>query len=252
MKMNLPEEILSLIKIIGIQSDNEGISVYLVGGSCRDMVMDRTSSVYDIDIACEENAIEFAKKISKSLNGKVSTYETFKTATLFLSDEISKKYRGIKKIDFATLRKEKYPHTGALPVVEVGSIEEDMYRRDFTINALAINISPSGFGEVIDFFGGREDIDKKNIRVLHDKSFIDDPTRIFRAIKFEQRFDFKICSSTEMLIKSAIESKVLKIVNPIRIKKEMDLIYKEEDSLKIIKRIKTFDGLEEFVAKHKE
>ncbi|HPM43617.1 MAG TPA: prohead protease, partial [Candidatus Omnitrophota bacterium] len=153
------------------------------------------------------------------------------------------------RIDLATARKETYERPAALPTVEFSSLKEDLIRRDFTINAMAISLNKSSFGQLVDFFKGREDIARGRIRVMHDKSFIDDPTRIFRAVRFEQRLGFAIDSHTSDLIKHAVNVRMFSKVEPQRIRDEIVLILKEEDPLKALKRM---SQLHEFRFLHKK
>jgi tRNA nucleotidyltransferase (CCA-adding enzyme) len=122
--------------------------------------------------------------------------------------------------------------------VEFSTLKEDLFRRDVTINAMAMSISQNDFGRIIDFFGGQKDLSDKKIRILHDASFIDDPTRILRAIRFEQRFDFKVESRTEQLLKEALEKNLLAAVGKWRLNKELALISKEKDHEKVFRRMK--------------
>jgi len=130
-----------------------------------------------------------------------------------------------------------------MPSVKFGSIGDDLYRRDFTINAMAVSIDKKNFGELIDHFGGRRDLKSKRIRVLHDRSFIDDPTRIFRAVRFEQRYNFKIDRHTELLIKNAVKSEMFEKVSGERLREEIGLLLGERDPLKAIKRMRSLHEL---------
>jgi len=157
---------------------------------------------------------------------------------------MKKPLKGVKfKIDIATARTETYKHPAALPSVEFGSIRDDLYRRDFTINAMAVSIEKKNFGELIDFFSGRGDLKKKRIRVLHDKSFIDDPTRIFRAVRFEQRYNFSIERYTVSLIKNAVKQEMFNKVSGERLREEIELLLKEKEPLKAIRRMRSLHEL---------
>jgi tRNA nucleotidyltransferase (CCA-adding enzyme) len=137
----------------------------------------------------------------------------------------------------ATARTETYERPAALPLVMPGSIRDDIFRRDFSINTLAVNLNPDRFGELIDLFHARNDIKKRLIRVLHEKSFIDDPTRIFRAVRFEKRFGFKIESITEKLIRDAICEGLIERLSGHRIASEIRLILKEKNPLLPVRRL---------------
>jgi tRNA nucleotidyltransferase (CCA-adding enzyme) len=156
-------------------------------------------------------------------------HRKFGTCTVFLKDKM--------KIDLATARKEVYEKPAALPTVEFSSLKNDLIRRDFTINAMAISLNKANFGQLIDFFNGEPDLAHARIRALHDKSFIDDPTRIFRAVRFEQRLGFAIEKHTEELILGAVEKEMIEKVEPQRVRDEIILILQEEDALKALKRM---------------
>jgi tRNA nucleotidyltransferase (CCA-adding enzyme) len=145
------------------------------------------------------------------------------------------------KVDVATARWEFYDSPAALPTVEKASIKTDLYRRDFTINTLAIHLNPRSFGELIDFFGGVKDIKEKVIRVLHNLSFVEDPTRVFRAIRFEQRFGFQIAKHTQNLMKNAVKVGFLERLSGGRVLSELILILQEEDPLPPLKRMRDFN-----------
>jgi len=135
------------------------------------------------------------------------------------------------KVDIATARWEVYDSPAALPTVESASIKMDLYRRDFTVNTLAIQLNPNSFGELIDFFGGVKDIKEKVIRVLHNLSFVEDPTRVFRAVRFEQRFGFQIAKHTQNLMRNAVNVGFLERLSGGRVLSEIILILQEEDPL---------------------
>lgn len=162
--------------------------IYLVGGIVRDLLLNRKNS--DIDITVEGNAIEFAKILENAGCAKIlSLHKDFGTAKLEINGE---------KIDFASTRSEIYPKKGHLPQIEkIGcSLEKDVIRRDFTINSLAISLNKSDFANLIDYVGGYEDLKAKKVRILHENSFIDDPTRIIRALRYSTQLGFKIEKNT--------------------------------------------------------
>lgn len=223
----LPETVKVLIEDIGGLADEAGLRVFLVGGIVRDLFLGKENS--DIDIAVEGNAIKFAETVKKKIPGKLTVYKKFGTATLLFEKDI--------RIDLAGTRKENYRVSAAMPEVRPGSVEEDLSRRDFTINAIAVSINRGDFGNVLDLFGGEQDIKKKIIRVLHDNSFIDDPTRIFRAVKFEKRLSFNIEKKTEELILKALKTGVLEKTEARRINIEKELIFKEDRAKDILLRL---------------
>lgn len=196
-----------------------GFCAYAVGGMVRDLLLGLHH--FDVDIVVEGEGIPFAKSLAEQLQARVRSHERFGTATLFLADRL--------RVDIATARTEVYERTAALPCVMPGSIRDDMYRRDFTINALAASLMPGDFGRLLDDFRGVRDIREKHIRVLHKRSFIDDPTRIFRAVRFETRLGFRIVRSTVHLISEALIRSTLEELEDYRIVAELQLILKEPD-----------------------
>ncbi|MCX5714113.1 MAG: hypothetical protein NT033_04760 [Candidatus Omnitrophica bacterium] len=230
---NLPREILDLIYLARDISVREGVPAYLVGGCVRDLLLGEKN--FDLDIVVEGDAMKFADNFSKATGAKIIRHNMFGTATVFISHKL--------KVDFATSRKEYYPHPAALPVVSPSVLKDDLLRRDFTVNAMAVDITTGHFGALIDYFHGQDDLAKKKIRVLHALSFIDDPTRILRAIRFEQRFMFRIEPGTLKILKEALKRDMLNKVKPQRIRQELVLLLKEADPVKQLKRMQQLCGL---------
>lgn len=241
----LPKKLMALVKLMGAEADARGINVFLVGGFVRDMVLG--SKNYDLDVVVESDAMKFAKLIADKIGGSLVVHHKFGTATVvkdwpkWLGPALN--IDGKLKIDVATARKEVYDKPAALPTVEFSSLRDDLYRRDFTINAMAVNINKHNFGLFVDFFGGMRDIESKIVRILHDKSFIDDPTRIFRAVRFEQRFGFEMEKHTEYLIKHAIKQEMFRRTENQRIREELILILKEKNPEKAVFRMKELHEL---------
>ncbi len=234
LKERIPVSIFNILKEAGDVADTLGMNSYLVGGSVRDLL--RSEQNLDIDIVVEGDGIALAWELSKRLGGRVKTHERFQTAKIFgLKPEKS----GIKDfvIDIATARTEYYEEPGALPQVVTSSIKKDLYRRDFTINTLAVCLNKRDFGKLIDFFGAQRDLKERTIRVLHNLSFIEDPTRAFRAVRFSERFDFKISKHTEKLIKTAVKFDLFGKVSGTRLYDEMLSVFKELDPSKALKRL---------------
>lgn len=213
LEKTLPVYILNYLKKAGNIAKELGYNAYIVGGVVRDMVLGYEN--LDIDIVIEGDGVKFARRFAKEYSARVAVHEVFKTATVIFKNGL--------KIDVATAREEYYKLPGALPTVEQSSIQLDLYRRDFTINTLAIKLN-NRFGELLDFFGGLKDIKEKKIRVLHMLSFVEDPTRMFRAVRFSARFGFEIGQQTDRLIKSAIKLDILSKVDRGRIFHEIVLI----------------------------
>jgi tRNA nucleotidyltransferase (CCA-adding enzyme) len=226
-----PERIRALLSEFGKVGDDLGYSVYGVGGFVRDLLM-RVEN-FDVDIVVEGDGIRLAEEFERRFHCRIRTHKKFGTAIILFSDGL--------KVDVATARLEVYDSPAALPTVEQGSIKADLYRRDFTINTLAIQLRPGAFGELIDYFGGVKDIKEKVIRVLHNLSFVEDPTRVFRAIRFEQRLKFQIGKHTQNLIKNAVKMGFFDRLSGGRFLSEFILIFQEEDPLPALKRMRDFN-----------
>jgi len=206
------------------------IPSYLVGGIVRDTILGRRS--FDIDITVSGDSIRIAQLLQKRLKGRLKVYKDFKTASIELPKV---------RIDVARTRKEFYPSPGHLPLVKPGTLFDDLKRRDFSINAIAFGISKKNFGEIIDPFGGIEDIKKGVIRVLHNKSFIDDPTRIFRALRYKNRFNFTLEPKTEDLMREAIDNGMISLLSGQRILNELELILSEDSFLETVKDLTDYE-----------
>lgn len=246
LKEKFPAEIYAILKLAGEIADQLGINAYLVGGSVRDLL--RGEENLDIDIVVEGDGISFAKAFGRKLNAKVRTHERFGTAKVILSPEFGvlssvpelKTQDSELKIDVATARTEYYESPASLPKVETSSIKKDLYRRDFTINTLAVKLNLKDFGLLIDFFGGQRDLREKIIRVIHNLSFIEDPTRAFRAIRFSERFGFKLSKHTETLIKSTLKLDLFGRLSGARLYEELLLAFNETKPVKTLKTLSEF------------
>lgn len=213
-----PENIFNVIKAISIYADEENAPVYIVGGPVRDMFLNQLNC--DLDFVVEGDGIKFSEFLHSRLKAKIKIYRAFRTATLDI--------RGVK-VDVVTARREIYKKPAAYPTVEPADIKADLFRRDFTINAMAVGLNHRNFGRLVDFYKGYDDIKNKTIRIMHDKSFEDDPTRIFRAVRFAVRLGFGIECGTKRLMKAAVLNGYLGRVNKGRISKEMDAFLREKD-----------------------
>ena len=229
---NLSKEIQDLIRLCGDIAKKNNLRAYLVGGLVRDLILNVDNS--DLDIVIEGDGIKFAEQLASHLGAKLIAHKRFGTATIAVKPGL--------KLDIATARSEIYPYPAHLPIVKAGSLKDDLFRRDFTINAMAISINFSDFGSLIDYFSGRDDLAAKKIRVLHDLSFIDDPTRILRAIRFQQRYNFKIEPHTLSLLEDALKQKSLEKVGPQRVRDELILMLKEKNPIKEIRRLDQLAG----------
>lgn len=191
-------------------------SAYLVGGVVRDLLLNR--GFVDIDIVVEEGLENVARLLNQNLSGELTMHKEFKTASIITKDT---------RIDFVQARKEFYPEPGSLPRVAPGTIIDDLVRRDFTINAIAIGISKDNWGKVLDPSCGLKDIETETIRILHKNSFRDDPTRIFRALRYKNRLHFKLERTTTQLLKKAVLYGFISNISEQRILNEIKLIFME-------------------------
>lgn len=223
----LPRDMIRMAKRIGALANSLGFTAFLVGGVVRDIILGTKN--LDLDIVVEGDAIKTGSILAKELGAALVVHRRFGTCTVITKKRL--------RIDLATARKETYEAPAALPTVEFSSLKDDLIRRDFTINAMAISLNKKSFGQLVDFFNGRRDLGRGRIRVMHDGSFIDDPTRIFRAVRFEQRLGFAIDSYTADLIKHAVNKEMFTKVEPQRIRDEVVLILKEGDPLKALRRM---------------
>ena len=233
MEERLPPGVQDILREFGRVGDELNCPVYAVGGFVRDLLL-RNHNL-DVDIVVEGDGIRFAEYFAKGHPCKIRINRRFGTAALRLMDKL--------KVDIATARLEYYDSPAALPTVELSSIKRDLYRRDFTINTLAIKLNLEQFGELVDFFGAQRDIKEKVIRVLHNLSFVEDPTRVLRAIRFEQRFGFQLGKQTQNLIKNAVKMGFLDRLSGRRIFTELVLIFNEEDPIPILLRMRELDLL---------
>jgi tRNA nucleotidyltransferase (CCA-adding enzyme) len=221
----MPQPVRDLLRTAGQVAERTGVAAYAVGGFVRDLLLDRPN--LDIDIVAEGDGIAYAGALAHALGADFAAVTRFGTAHLRLplqSPELP------ARMDVATARRETYVSSGALPAVEQAGLNEDLYRRDFTINAMAIRLTPQGPGALIDPFGGQSDLGAGQIRILHPRSFCDDPTRILRAVRFAQRHDFQLEPGTWEAARSAVEQGCLDTVSMERLSRELLLILQEPQS----------------------
>ncbi len=236
MEQRLDAWTLDLLKAIGTTGDELNLNIYVVGGFVRDLLLQR--QVDDIDIVVEGDGIAFARHFAKKKGCRVNTHKKFGTAVIIFPDNV--------KVDVASARLEYYNFPAALPIVEKSSIKKDLARRDFTINTLALSLNPDNFGTMIDYFGANRDLKDKTIRIIHNLSFVEDPTRIFRAIKFSNRFGFKIGKVTANLIKNALKVDCFKNLSGLRVLSELKQIFSEENPIPAIHTMESY-GLEKVI-----
>jgi tRNA nucleotidyltransferase (CCA-adding enzyme) len=233
---HLTGRVVKILKDLGETGDQFDLPVYGVGGFVRDLLLGIRN--YDIDVTVEGDGILLAETFAARHNCRVKSHRKFGTAVIVFPDGF--------KIDVASTRLEYYTSPGALPSVERSSLKMDLYRRDFTINTLAIRLNKSDFGVLLDYFGAQRDLREKVIRVLHNLSFVEDPTRVFRALRFEQRLDFHIAKHTENLVKNAVKMNFLEKLGGKRLLTELVYILREKEPVRAIDRMASL-GLLQFI-----
>ncbi len=227
MQANLSSKVWEILQEAGKVAEDMGYNAYAAGGLVRDVLLGLRS--LDVDLVVEGDGILLAEELGQKLGAKVRKHWKFGTAEIVFSEDF--------KVDVATARVEFYAYPAALPQVESSSLHQDLYRRDFTINAMAVAINQRSFGDLVDFFGGREDLQQGLIRVLHNLSFIEDPTRILRAVRFEQRYGFRIEPQTLKFLHEAVRQNVLGKVSPDRIWEELKHIMVEKEAGRMLQRL---------------
>ncbi|MFH1560634.1 MAG: hypothetical protein ABID84_04415 [Chloroflexota bacterium] len=223
LEASLPTERLALLRAMGQIAHEEGVPLYLVGGAVRDLLLGRPAE--DLDLVVEGDAETLAYIIAKRLSGQVASRSQFSTAKV--------KVQGVS-LDLITARSEHYRQPGALPQIAHGTINEDLARRDFSINAMAFPLHLEATGQLLDPFGGQTDLQRGLIRVLHEKSFVDDATRIMRAVRYEQRLGFQLEDDTETLLRRDLP--MLDTISGDRLRKEIQLWLKEEHCVSTLVR----------------
>jgi tRNA nucleotidyltransferase (CCA-adding enzyme) len=224
--LELPDSLSPVLDAVAAVSDPYD-GVYLVGGSVRDILLGEPN--FDVDIVVEGDAIALANALANKLDGRVRAHRTFGTAVVLFGDD--------ERVDVVTARSESYHAPAVLPTVEPGTIDEDLHRRDFTINAMAVSLEGDAVGELVDPFGGRADLDAGRIRILHDRSFIDDPTRILRAIRYEDRYGFRMDDDTVRLARECIATGHVGDLSGARLRDELEALLSEGDVSHAIPRL---------------
>jgi len=236
LRSRLPRRLVAILEEAGQLADRCDLALFVVGGCVRDLLLGIEN--LDMDLVVEGDGIAFARKLGETMHARVKVHERFGTAIVLLPDGF--------KLDVATARTEYYEYPTALPTVEESSIKKDLYRRDFTINALAVRVNGTGFGDVLDFYGGQRDLNDKVVRVLHGLSFVEDPTRVFRAIRFETRFGFHLGKDTAALIDGAVNMNLFHRLSGHRLLEELKLLLGEREPKQAVKRLADF-GLLRFI-----
>ncbi len=252
LQQKLSPDLFNLIQTAGEVAAENGNTLYIVGGFVRDLLLTRllegdeaaqakTSPRFDLDLVIEGNAITLANQLCARLGGRVYSHQRFGTAKWMLdtplpfTPEAAPDEPGLTSLDFVTARTEFYSHPSALPEVEQSLIRPDLHRRDFTINTLALHLGPDRFGELIDFYGGQNDLQVGLIRVLHSLSFVEDPTRILRAARLMSRLDFALEERTAELLGNALD--LIQRLSGQRITHELDLIFREAHPEKTLEKL---------------
>jgi len=244
--VEVPSQVKPLLQEIGRIAEQEGVSAYAVGGCVRDWLLGIARTT-DLDVAIAGDGIAFANRVARALGASVKPHEQFGTATLVVEpapgdSRRSKQAKPVRssaplRIDVASCRKETYAEPAAYPKVTAGGLKDDLFRRDFTINAMAVVINPKPFGQLIDPFGGAQDLQARRLRILHARSFHDDPSRVLRAVRFAQRFELTLEPKTSRCLRQAVASGVLSRLNRGRLRKELDRMVEEPDSLACLRQL---------------
>ncbi|HBL29745.1 MAG TPA: polya polymerase, partial [Acidobacteria bacterium] len=208
----LPPALAARVATVARVSREAEVPVYLVGGFVRDLLLERENR--DLDLVVEGDGLDFAARLARAVDGRVREHRAFLTAVVIDPDGLH--------IDVATARSEFYRAPAALPEVQMSALRQDLFRRDFTINTLAIRLGPDETPELIDYFGGRNDLKERTLRVLHSLSFIDDPTRVLRAVRLEQRLGFHIAPETRRLIDVALAEGIFDHLSGSRLREELE------------------------------
>lgn len=233
----LQGERMELIRRIAQVAHERHDALYIVGGFVRDLILDSPSQ--DFDLVVEGEAIGLTRSLARKFGGRVTSHARFGTAKWHLPSQkqpvAETPGEGLKSVDLVSARTEFYTHPTALPTVERGSIKLDLHRRDFTMNTLALRLDGRHYGDLHDYWGGLQDIQQGIVRVLHSLSFIDDPTRILRAVRFEQHFDFEIEERTLQLLLEA--RSLIEKLSGDRIRHEINSIIADRALAKILSRL---------------
>lgn len=254
LEASLPPARLVLLRAVADTAREQGDALYIVGGFVRDLLLDHPSP--DVDLVVEGDAIALADALAKRYGGRVTSHKRFGTAKwqlVGIAESLAAALSGTagaemnssdlpESLDLVSARREFYTHPTALPTVERGSIKLDLHRRDFTINTLALQLDGRHYGDLLDFWGGMQDIKDGIVRVLHSLSFVDDPTRMLRAVRFEQRFGYAISDRTQELLRNALP--LLDRVSGDRLRHELGAILQETNWERMLARLDKLDVLE--------
>jgi tRNA nucleotidyltransferase (CCA-adding enzyme) len=240
MEASMPPGLWRLLQAVAAHAQQHSMGLYIVGGFVRDLLLGQPN--HDVDLVVEGSAIHLVETLRAAFGGDMRSHEQFGTAKWLLNQDVARAL-GVNSaasglppaVDLVSARTEFYEQPTVLPTVEPSSIKQDLYRRDFTLNTLAIRLAPGPLGELLDFYGGEQDLRDRRIRVLHSLSFVDDPTRMLRAVRLEQRLGFQIEPRTEELIHSALP--LLDRVSGDRLRHEFSLLLSEPEPLQAMGRL---------------
>jgi tRNA nucleotidyltransferase (CCA-adding enzyme) len=239
MERSLPEDRRRLLELVREAATQQGLPLYMVGGSVRDLLLDRRLN--DFDLIVEGEAIALARALAAKHGGRVTAHTKFGTAKWFLPKHLTPDDLTPNILDLISARSETYKHPAALPTVKLGSLADDLRRRDFTINAIAVRLDGTHYGELRDDLHGREDLQNGMVRVLHPRSFIDDPTRMYRLVRYAGRYGFRIAEETLALLPDA--RPLVEKLSAQRIRHELDLILDETEAVSMLRRLDELDLL---------
>ena len=229
MKTTIPVQPRAVLQKIGRLADQLGVPAYAVGGCVRDWLLHRPGVGPDLDISVEGSGIELARAAARELGGAVTAHEQFGTATLTLDGPPA-------RIDFAACRRETYVKPAAYPKVAKGTLRDDLFRRDFTINAMAVALNRRRLGTLLDPFHGARDLRRRQLRILHSRSFLDDPSRLLRGVRFLVRFGLRWEPRTERAAREAVKAGAIGWLNTGRLRKELDRIAGEANPRECLER----------------
>jgi tRNA nucleotidyltransferase (CCA-adding enzyme) len=239
LRSSLAGDRLRLLELVAEEATRQGLPLYVVGGAVRDLLLER--AINDFDLTVEGDAIALARRLASKHGGGVTAHTKFGTAKWFLPKSLVPDAGAHSTLDLISARSETYKHPAALPTVRLGTLEDDLRRRDFTINAMAIRLDGAHLGELQDYLNGMHDLQSRTIRVLHSHSFIDDPTRMYRAVRYEVRYGFEIAEETLALIPEG--RTLVEKLSPQRIRHELDLILDEPNAISMLRRLDELDLL---------
>ncbi|HEU4685186.1 MAG TPA: hypothetical protein VFS39_11855 [Nitrospira sp.] len=223
----LPPAHYRLLRELGRLADENHVRLYLVGGVVRDLLLNRPTG--DLDFAVEGDGIAFGRAVADRYRAGLTVFERFATARLTLP--------GGQKVDIASTRSESYAQPAVLPNVKPSSLRDDLGRRDFTVNAMALQVNDFQFGLLHDPYGGQRDLRSKTLRILHERSFSDDPTRVFRAVRFMHRFGFRLEPATRRLLVQAAATRMIDRLSGPRLANEVFLLLGERHPERVVHQL---------------